>query len=318
MTTDYIFFVHGVKSRDQQAFEDSCNAILQNVGEYLQGSNRRLEPIYLFWGNLNVKYQTNLVDNLKKSPQWQELLFQEFRSETILPFVGDAALYLSRHVGAKVVYQFRDLILEKLQHRQPGDRLHLVTHSLGTVILFDILFAERWEDPHLNQQASTTEVTQAVMQIREVLFGLEPKPKDGLEIASIHTMGSPLALFSLLSVTGESSHALAPNLCMLLQNLYYGNGKRSLPWYNYLHPADPIAYTLQGVIPTLFGEGRTAPFYVHVRDVITEHSEVFLTQDILPLLWGGSAHESYWQSQAVAKTIAETIALPRQRTLQPV
>ncbi|XGB41686.1 MAG: hypothetical protein LVS60_15765 [Nodosilinea sp. LVE1205-7] len=41
----------------------------------------------------------------------------------------------------------------------------------------------------------------------------------------------------------------------------------------------------------------------------TAHVDVFLTQDILPLLWGGTAHESYWHSQIVAKTIAPTIAL---------
>jgi hypothetical protein len=32
MTTDYIFFVYGVKSRNQQAFGDNCNAILQSLG----------------------------------------------------------------------------------------------------------------------------------------------------------------------------------------------------------------------------------------------------------------------------------------------
>ncbi len=307
MTTDYIFFVHGVKTRDQRAFEDNCNAILKGVGQHLQGRNQKLQPVYLFWGNLNQNYQTNLVNDLKKSPQWQKLWFQEFRSETILPFVGDAALYLSRHVGAKVVYQFRDIALQSLQHYQPGDRLHLVTHSLGTVILFDFLFAGRWEDPQLSQDPSTAEVTGAVKQIREVLFGLEPNPKEGLQIASIHTLGSPLALFSLLSVTGESSHDLAPNLGKLLQNLYHHNGKRALPWCNYLHPGDPIAYTLQGVMPSLLGNTQ---FYVQVKDVITEHSGVPLTQSILPLLWGGSAHDSYWQSQVVARTIAETIALP--------
>lgn len=309
MTTDYIFFVHGVKSRDRQAFEGNCNAILQSVGQYLEGQDRRLEPIYLFWGNLNVDYQTNLADGLKKSPQWQKLWFQEFRSQTILPFVGDAALYLSRHVGAKVAYQFRDITLEKLRHRQPGDRLHLVTHSLGTVILFDLLFAGRWQDPRLSQDTSTRDLNQAIREIREVLFGLDPNPREGLQIASIHTLGSPLALFSLLSVTDESSHDLAPNLRQLLQNLYHKNDRRPLPWYNYLHPGDPIAYTLQGVIPALFKKDPTIPFYVQVRDVITEHYGFPLTQGILPLLWGGSAHESYWQSRLVAKTIAQTVAL---------
>ncbi len=46
---------------------------------------------------------------------------------------------------------------------------------------------------------------------------------------------------------------------------------------------------------------------VHI-DILTEHYDFPLTQGILPLLWGSSAHESYWQSRLVAKTITQTQA----------
>jgi hypothetical protein len=180
-------------------------------------------------------------------------------------------------------------------------KAHLVTHSLGTVILFDLLFAARWDDPSLDANASTRQTRPIVTQLRNALFGLGQEPGKGLSIASMHTLGSPIALFSLLSVTGESTHDLTQDLRGLLQALYHQRGKKALPWYNYLHPGDPIAYPLQGLMPQLLGN---AQLYVQLRDVITEHRGLPITAGRLPLLWGGDAHGSYWKSTTVVKTMA--------------
>jgi len=45
-----------------------------------------------------------------------------------------------------VINTLKTQALEGLKNAQPNDRLHLVTHSWGTVILFDLLFASRWDD----------------------------------------------------------------------------------------------------------------------------------------------------------------------------
>ncbi|MGF1566751.1 MAG: hypothetical protein ACFCVD_01515 [Nodosilinea sp.] len=304
MATDYVLFVHGVKHRNPDAFTRSGLDLLAGVRQSLNDSRRTLTPIFLFWGDLNIKPQQALLQGLEASPQWKKLWFPEFRTQEILEFVGDTALYLSRHVGSQVVRRFQDTALAPLQAASSGDRLHLVTHSMGTVILFDLLFAGRWEDPRLDQDTSTQTIRASIGQIRSALFGLGHNPQEGLPIASIHTLGSPIALFSLLSVTGESTHDLTSDLRTLLQNLYHQRGKRSLPWYNYMHPGDPIAYPLQGVIPRLVGN---AQLYVQPRDVVTEHRGLPITLGRLPLLWGGDAHGSYWKSSLVAKTIADSL-----------
>lgn len=304
MTTDYVLFVHGVKNRDSQAFERTSLALLQAIQRSLNQPGRSVKPIFLFWGDLNVQSLKNLAQGLERSPQWKKLLFRDFRTREVLEFVGDAALYLSRHVGSEVVYRIKETALGPLEQAQAGDRLHLITHSMGTVILFDILFAGRWEDPRLDQSASTQNVRPIVSAIRNALFGMGKDPSMGLPVASIHTMGSPIALFSLLTETGDSSHDLTANLKDLLQNLYHHRSLHPLIWNNFIHPGDPIAYPLQGIWPELLGN---AQLYVSLRDVLTENRNLPINIGLVPLLWGGDAHGSYWQSQRVAQSIADAL-----------
>ncbi|MBE9137841.1 hypothetical protein IQ254_11660 [Nodosilinea sp. LEGE 07088] len=304
MATDYVLFVHGVKHRQLDDFARTTQALLQTVQRQIGRSDRTIKPIVVFWGDLNVAPQADLKQGLEASPQWRNLWLTDFRTQEVLEFAGDAALYLSRHVGAQVVQRFQQQLLPVLQGSQPGDRLHIVTHSLGTVIFFDLLFATRWDDPRLDDDNRTRQTRAIVKLLREAFFGLGQQPGEGIPISSVHTLGSPIALFSLLSVTGDSTHDLTKDMRSLLQNLYHQRGLKSLPWYNYLHPGDPIAYPLQGLMPRLMGN---AQLYVHLRDVITEHRGLPITVGRLPLLWGGDAHGSYWKSTTVVKTLTEAL-----------
>ncbi len=304
MATDYVLFVHGVKHRSPEAFSRTTQDLLQTVQRSLGSNGRTLKPVTVFWGDLNVQPQATLKQGLEASPQWRNLWMTEFRVREVIEFAGDAALYLSRHVGAQVVERFHRQLLPVLHAAQSGDRLHLVTHSLGSVILFDLLFAARWDDPSLDRNASTRQTRQLITQIRNGFFGLGQEPGKGMTVASVHTLGSPIALFSLLSVTGDSTHDLTKDMRSLLQTLYHQNGKKALPWFNYMHPGDPIAYPLQGMMPRLMGN---AQLYVHLRDVVTEHRGLPITWGRLPLLWGGDAHSSYWKSSTVVKTMATAL-----------
>lgn len=240
MPTDYILFVHGVKTRNRQEFEENAANLLNNVRGYINDPNRIFKPIYFFWGDLSIPLLTRLRNDMAQSPKWQNFWFQEFRNREVLEFVGDAALYLSRHIGSEIVRRFKNEALATLQNFGSRDRLHFVTHSLGSVILFDLLFAGRWDDPQLDRTASTQDIRKIVDDIRQALFGLAPNPNSGLPLASMHTMGSPIALFSLLSVNGQSSHDLTPKMSSFLESLYNLRQQKSLPWRNFTHPGDPM------------------------------------------------------------------------------
>jgi len=305
MTTDYILFVHGVNTRDKDGFIHSANNLFKAVQPLVKSPSRNLKPAFFFWGDLNLQPQMYLHKGLTQSPAWADLSFKDFRTEQILPFVGDAALYLSRHVGCQFVKRLQAFAQAQFRDVQPGDRLHLVTHSWGTVILFDILFAGRWTDERLEP-----DIRESVQRIRNGLFGLPPTPANGMPLASIHTMGSPLALFSLINLStfadGESSHDLTSRLRELLENLHQQRGE-ALPWYNYLHHSDPIAYPLAGILPTILN-GHSQ--YVSAEDILTRKSNRFLTpfnQSFLSIITGGSAHQSYWESDIVAQGIARTL-----------
>ncbi|MGL5836826.1 MAG: hypothetical protein ACRC1Z_26890, partial [Waterburya sp.] len=286
----------------------------QDLIKGIKSKSHEFVPIPLYWGDVNEAAEKQLLNRLKDSPLWDDMWFRTFREQQLLQFAGDAALYISRHVGSKVVTRLKTDALQILQNAQSGDRLHLVTHSWGTVILFDILFATRWDD----FKASGHE---EVMAIRDCIFGLSGEndtTNQGIQLASIYTMGSPIAIFSLTSVNADpnqseassSSHDITLRLQELLQNLYQARNGAKLPWRNFIHPGDPIAYPLKKLMKDLVDNDEK---YIDFQDVITQEPRLLdllkepVSQTTLALLQGGKAHGSYWQSQQVIQEISSIL-----------
>jgi hypothetical protein len=309
MATDYLLFVHGVNVREQlenekqktYRYADSLFNLIQREVPAL-----KLRKVPLYWGNVSDAVLREFQPSITTAAAWQQFWYKDFRNRQLLPFTGDAALYISRHVGSLAVEQLKEQAFELLSGYQPEDRLHLVTHSWGTVILFDMLFASRWDNPDIPGH-------QSVQDIRQNLFGVPPNVPQGIRLASIHTMGSPLAMFSLITLIGRfnegSSHDISPKLEQLLKNLTQGTGKK-IPWRNFVHPGDPIALPLEKVVPILVDQSAK---YINIQDILTSGSgwiEVLakpLRSTFLALINGGNAHDSYWRSLTVAQAIAQTI-----------
>ncbi len=315
MAKDYVLFLHGVSVRESLENERNqiytyADDLFKLVDEIVQQKSptRRCIKVPLYWGDVNRAALKELLESLQGSSQWNQLWFQEFRERQLLQFVGDAGLYISRLIGSMAANQLKEQAFRGLANYEPDDRLHLVTHSWGTVILFDILFASRWDDPQIPGH-------QSVKDIRDRLYGIGESPKQGIRLASIQTMGSPIALFSLITISGrnandQSTHDISPGLEDLLKNLSRGNQK--LPWLNFIHPGDPIAWSLEKVIAKLIdGSDR----YVQVEDILTRGSGLWefiaqappIRQTFLALANGGSAHGSYWKNKEVAQRIATNI-----------
>lgn len=313
MVTDYILFIHGVNTREEREQPNYANELIYKIEQEIQrkaaNNGRKLNLVPLYWGDVNLEAQTQLKKQLNASPLWEQMWFREFRDNQLIQFAGDAALYISRHIGSKVVNTLKTQAL-KLENAQPDDRLHLVTHSWGTVILFDILFASRWDNPEVPGHED-------VMPIRDVIYGISgknPNPRQGVQVASIQTMGSPVAISSLAHlVPGQdgpdspSSHDITPNLHKLLECLQKARNGKKLPWRNYIHPGDPIAYPLEQLMTNLVDRDKK---YLDIKDIITHKPglfEFFSAQKVLSLIHGGEAHRSYWNNDKVVQEISTVI-----------
>lgn len=314
MATDYVLFIHGVSTRDEREKPGYAKDLIEGI----RSQSIDFVDVPLYWGDVNEAAETQLLDRLQASPLWDEMWFKSFRENQLLQFVGDAALYISRHVGYKVVKRLKEDAIKVLQDAQPDDSLHLVTHSWGTVILFDILFATRWDDPEVPGH-------EEVMKIRDCIFGLSGESDtshEGIQLASIHTMGSPIAIFSLTSVNSNlklsdadsSSHDITLRLQKLLESLSQAREGKKLPWRNFIHPGDPIAYPLKKLIEDLVDKEKR---YIDFEDLMIQEPKLFdfiqepIHQSTFALLQGGKAHGSYWQNQQVIQEIGNI--LPKKR-----
>ena len=307
---DYLLFIHGVNVREN--FTSYADDLYGKVSA--KRPQNALTKIPLSWGNVNIPAENQLLSEWQNSLVWPEMWFKDFRQSQILRFVGDAALYISRAVGADAAIQMFNQAKAGLNNFQHTDRLHIVCHSWGTVILFDILFASRWTDPGVPPNAAA-----AVRQIRQFIQGVPDDAKSpidpasnlragqsqGLRIASIHTMGSPLAIYQLMA-SSISSHDIAEGL---RNTLAYYPKEEPVYWRNYLHPGDPVAYPLETVMPGVLKNNLSIQIADLALPITCIKDRLFnMIGNLTPLvLNGGNAHGSYWHSDFVADQIATKI-----------
>ncbi len=316
MPTDYILFNHGVSTRDthpEPTYADELFELIQS--HYHPTSARTLKKIVLYWGDVNNAAEQQLLAAYRSSAIWEKMWFKSIRETHIMQFVGDGALYLSRYVGAKVASVLEEQTRAGLEGFNPEeDRVHLVTHSMGTIILFDMLFSARWDPVHVPGYSS-------VNAMRHLFFGIGPNPEAGIPLGSISTLGSPIGFFSLLDVDRNienttdshgnilSTHDVSPRLARMLISLRKGLG-RKLPWYNFVHPGDPVAYPLEKLLPQLVDRNNQC---IDIQDILiaSNHFADMLAepmqQSLIALLHGMKAHGEYMESPAVARKIVEAI-----------
>lgn len=107
-----------------------------------------------------------------------------------------------------------------------------------------------------------------------------------------------------------NSHNINPRLRRLLRHLRADGETTHIPWFNFAHPADPLAYPLKTLLYQLVGEEH---HYLDVRDYIdigTNWLDVLtspFSQTVIALANVGNAHASYWYSSKVAQKITSAI-----------
>lgn len=225
-----IFFIHGVATRDAQYAEPLRALIRQEF------HNKGIFPHFhaSFWGNFLGDrdrmwncIEQDLQELRQESPpaNLEDIFrYRKFREGFLSRFMGDFLAYLNPQRGAAI----RKVIAQDLYHflhDNPEEKeLHIIAHSLGSVILWDVLFSERFspQDP--------------AFEIRAMINGLnQPKKAHQISLKSITTMGSPiLFLNTMLDVKPEQ-----------VRQFVAGYQEEPLRWVNIIHASDIIAYPLR-------------------------------------------------------------------------
>lgn len=302
-----IFFIHGVATRDVK-YADGLKELLRK--EFTRRGQRLPHFHSGFWGNVlsDLGQMWNSIDEgfQQHGIQDTESLFryQKFRKGFLSDFVGDAFTYLNPERGTKI----RGLILQQLQDftsRYPQEeQLHIIAHSLGAVVLWDILFSNRFSS---NDPA---------FEIRGMLRG--NSDLDGSSqvcLKSITTMGSPIPLFNLMfDVSSKKSMPLVN------QDIY------SLKWINVVHSSDIIAYPIKSSLEvdsswdlsvhdefiqkdSNAAERAVRKFVESPAASIFTRSQAYIDAiSHAPMVAGaGDAHRSYWNCNKTTVLIADNI-----------
>jgi hypothetical protein len=330
MPTDYVLFIHGVNTRETATPPVYAKDLFTKIGAYIkkksaahaQPSERELLSVPLYWGAVGKPMEEKLCAKYQGSPLWKFFWFRPFREGIALQFAGDTALYLSRSVGGMIADKVKaDMVtymgsLDKL-HPDSGDRLHIVAHSLGTIVLFDLLFSTRW-----GKDGQGIPGWESVQAIREAIYGVEPNWETGIRLGSLTTMASPLGLFSLIDAGSNrtdnvaNTHDVTPRLQTLVERLNQKATEQNevavLPWRNFAHPGDPLASPLLPLIPDLISNPGE---YIEVKDVMTSAPRDWLffliKRSFMALAHAGVAHTGYWDCSLVADTVGNLILKSR-------
>lgn len=187
----------------------------------------------------------------------------------MLTGVGDVLIYLTEKGGNAIRQRMIDTILavrDEAMAGNPTRDTHYVTiiaHSLGSVVAYD---------------------TCALLATK-----LRKEVK-GLGLSHFFTMGSPLALFTLLQYGGQTTHYAERGVLLDRPD---GSGS----WLNFYDQQDPIAFPLTHVYPPIPGKpGRT-----------------YKIQDLRVQTGTFHAHTNYFKNERIAKHIAKRLKADYQK-----
>lgn len=131
--------------------------------------------------------------------------------------MGDLLIYQNPKRGQIIRKRIFEEFYQFIQDNPKETQIHFITHSLGSFILWDILFSD------------ITSNDESVMAFRNTL--------KNLNLVSITTLGSPLLfLKEMLDIDFSTINSI------LNKSMY------KLRWVNILHSSDLVAYPLKAAI----------------------------------------------------------------------
>ncbi|HEY9679916.1 MAG TPA: hypothetical protein V6C76_18075 [Drouetiella sp.] len=196
-----------------------------------------------------------LLKVMERAPIWKDLWFRKSRVELSSEIFSAPNEFLDADTESTRVSRLSNELSSKLSNYSANtDFLHIVVHGWDTLALFDIFAKENWTD--LNNESQTS-----IQDLRKKLCS-SPDAFAPVEIASLHTVSSPLSIFqkrydfSKISVSKRASIAT----------------ENRLPWKNFLYAGDLTAYPIKNVLPP---DSAELPRY-DTEDTVSGYLSYFL------------------------------------------
>jgi hypothetical protein len=207
--------------------------------------------------------------------------YRQRREQLISGFFNDIFSYLNTHQGREVRRIIALQFLNFLADAPFDEDLHIVAHSLGSVILWDMLFSDSFaaNDP--------------AFYVRNVIKGLATAGQGRkVKLRSITTLGSPILFFNqVLNIdTGQLKR---------FASRYTANPLR---WVNIIHASDIFAYPIRASL-------NLEDDLLYMRDKYLGERN-FLKKsigDVTMALGLVADHSRYWQSQRVSRLVAANL-----------
>lgn len=287
-----IFFIHGVNTSSSRY----ADVLIKNVRRNIK------TPINFyssFWGNLFNDKKHQIIGYIEKDYFRACEVHQEYqnyhddiyrykkqRNELINNFLGDFLIYQNPQRGQIIRQTICEQLNQFLSNHPNDNRIHFVAHSLGSFILWDLLFSNSLLDPD------------PAFAFRKIL--------NNTNIESISTMGSPLLFlkqmldldFSIIHQTFEKRHQ---------DNTTISNHLR---WVNIIHSSDLIAYPLNAAI-----EAEISPqlqfFDQYVWQCANQSEQTLINlgqSDLAMVAAAKDAHSSYFYDNLDGAITAKIIA----------
>lgn len=225
-----VFFIHGVNTRNCSYADTLIKNIKKNV-------KIPINFYASFWGNLfnDKKHQiigciekdfSIACENHKEYKYYYDDIYRykKRRKELISNFLGDFLIYQNSERGQIIRKTIYDQLNQFLSNHPDQTQIHFIAHSLGSFILWDLLFSNTL--PH-----------------NDPAFIFRERLND-IKLESLTTMGSPLLfLKQMLDIDFSVINQIFEKRCK--ENCYISNHLR---WVNIIHSSDLIAYPLKTAI----------------------------------------------------------------------
>jgi hypothetical protein len=175
-----VLFIHGV-AESKVKFAEPLKNLIQT--EFSQRGQKLPHFHSGFYGDILTdkgKVWNFIHQDLQKFQQEnpyvdsQDILRgKELREGFISDFVGDAFTYLNYRRGKKIRHLITEHLEDFIKNHSEEKELHIIAHSMGTVILWDMLFSDNFDND-------------------DPAFKFGSLINDKVKLKSITTMGSPV------------------------------------------------------------------------------------------------------------------------------